>query len=120
MHRKRIRISATVLAVLLFRPGPFLSAEERKSALDARQFLLSPEVVADARDGTVRLAHSVLVADETGATDFHQTEPLNERVHARKVFPLDSADVGSAELFLFGSARQIHVNGMPLDRIERL
>src|SRR5262245_10382253 len=60
-------------------------------------FLLSPEAVTD--DGSVRLARSVLLADETGATDFHQTEPLSERVRAKKVFALDSADVTGAELF---------------------
>jgi hypothetical protein len=80
---------------------------------DPGQLLLGPELVHD-RDGSVRLAHSVLLADETGATDFRQGEPLSERVHARKVFHLDSADVTEAELLFYGSAKAVRANGAPL------
>ena len=79
----------------------------------ARAFVLSPEVVAD-KDGSIRLAHSVLLADETGATDFRQTETLSERVQAKKVFPLDDIDVSGAELFFFGTAKQVRMNGHSL------
>src|SRR5262249_22790863 len=96
------------------------SSQEAEPTYNTHRFLFSPEVVGDGQDGTVRLAHSVLVADETGATDFLQTEPLSERLHAKKVFALDSADVRNAELFLFGSADQIHVNGKPVGKAERL
>ena len=96
------------------------SFQEPEPAYNTHRFLFSPEVVADPQDGTVRLAHSVLVADETGATDFLQTEPLSERLHAKKVFVLDSADVKKAELFLFGGAEQILVNGKPVGKAERL
>jgi hypothetical protein len=73
----------------------------------------SPEVVID-KDGSCRLAHSVLLADETGATDFRQTETLSERNQAKKVFSLDDIDVSHGELFFFGTAKQVRMNGRPL------
>jgi hypothetical protein len=82
-------------------------------ACRAVNFLLSPETVHDAKDGSIRLAHSVLLADETGATDFRQTEDLKANVLVKKVFVLDSAEVTAAELFFYGSAREVHVNGKP-------
>jgi hypothetical protein len=97
-----------------------LTAQERRQTIKADACQLSPEVVADEHDGSLRLAHSVLVADEMGATDFHQTEELSERVHARKVFHLDSADVTAADLFFYGSAKQVHVNGTPVRSVEPL
>src|SRR5262249_10295400 len=87
------------------------SAGTEDPTFDPQRFLFSPEVVVDPKDGTVRLAHSVLVADEMGATDYRQGETLSDRVWARKVLVLDSADVTSAELFLYGSAREVTVNG---------
>src|SRR5262249_54082977 len=81
-------------------------------------FFLSPEIVAD-KDGSLRLAHSVLLADETGATDYRQTETLTERIHAKKVIPLDDIDVENAELFFFGMAKQVRMNGHPL-KVEPL
>ena len=92
------------------------SFQETEPSYNTHRFLLGPEVVADSTDGTVRLAHSVLVTDEIGATDFLQNEPLSDRVHAKKLFLLDSPDVKSAELFLFGNAEQIHVNGKPVGK----
>jgi hypothetical protein len=83
------------------------------------RFQYSPEIVADP-DGSVRLAHSVLLADETGATDFRQTEPLSDRVHGKKVLQLDSADLTAAELFVFGEAKKIAVNGKVLEKSEPL
>jgi hypothetical protein len=74
------------------------------------RFLLSPEIVTD-KAGSLRLAHSLLLAEETGATDYRQTETLNERIQAKKVFPLDDIDVDSAELFFFGAAKQVRMNG---------
>src|SRR5262245_26756407 len=88
--------------------------------LNVNTFHLSREAVQDAQDGSIRLAHSVLVADEMGATDFRQGEALSARVSAKKVFVLDSADVTDAELFLYGSARTIEVNGKALTGSERL
>ena len=81
-------------------------------------FLRSPEIVAD-KDGSLRLAHSVLIADETGTTDYRQTETLSDRVQAKKVFPLDDIDVDGAELFFFGTAKQVRLNGQPL-KVESL
>jgi hypothetical protein len=112
--------------------GPPLGAEEAKRPPlrsttwlfpfppAGRSFSLGDGVVVDEKDGSVRLAHSVLVADEVGATDFRQGEALSQRVQAKKVFHLDSADVSSAELFLFGGAKRIVVNGKPLAGSERL
>ncbi|HTU18687.1 MAG TPA: hypothetical protein VMG10_11550 [Gemmataceae bacterium] len=73
----------------------------------------SSEVVAD-KDGSVRLAHSVLLADEIGATDYRQIETLSARVQAKKVFRMDTIDVSGAELFFFGTAKQVSINGHPL------
>lgn len=73
----------------------------------------SPEVVAD-KDGSVRLAHSVLLSDETGATDYRQTESLGQRVQAKKIFLLDEIDGSGGELFFFGTARHVRINGQLL------
>jgi hypothetical protein len=97
--------------------GAFIHHDLRPGA--GGRFQYSPEVVADP-DGSVRLAHSVLLADETGATDFRQTEALSDRVHGKKVFQLDSADVTAAEVFLFGEAKKIAVNGKTLEKSEPL
>ena len=83
-------------------------------------FLCSPEVVADPRDGSLRLADSVLVADEIGATDYRQTQTITDRIWAKKVLVLDSADLTAAELFIYGSANTIKVNGKPLPACEPL
>jgi hypothetical protein len=85
---------------------------------DANEFCLGPEMVAE-KDGALRLAHSVLLADETGTADYRQTETLGESVHAKKVFSLNDIDVDSAELFFFGTAKQVRINGHPL-KIEPL
>ena len=71
------------------------------------------------KDGSLRLAHSLLMADETGTTDYRQTETLSDRVQAKKVFPLDDIDVDGAELFFFGTAKQVRLNGQPL-KVESL
>jgi hypothetical protein len=76
----------------------------------ASGFLLSPEVVAD-KDGGIRLAHSVLLTDETGATDFRQTETLSEGRWAKKIFQIDDTDMDRAELFFFGTAKEVRWNG---------
>ncbi len=86
-------------------------SQERDPTCNYRNFLFSPEVVADPARGTIRLAHSVLVADEMGATDFRQGETLSDRVRAKKVVVLDRAESSKAELFLFGSVRDVTVNG---------
>jgi hypothetical protein len=83
-----------------------------------RRFLFSPEVVSDAKDGRVRLAHSVLVADEMGATDIMQREPLSDRIWAKKVFVLQKAEVTAAKIFLYGDAQRISVNGKLLENLE--
>jgi len=90
-----------------------------KSPGEEGEFLLSPEVVAD-KDGSIRLAHSMLIADEMGATDYRLTEPLSETIQSKKVFQLDSGDVTTAELFLFGEVKKIAVNGKPLEKSASL
>jgi hypothetical protein len=87
---------------------------------NTHRFLLSPEVVMDSTDGTLRLAHSVLVADEMGATDYRQAVSLTARTWAKKTFVLDSADATSAEFFIFGSAQTIHLNGNRLEPSRNL
>ena len=94
----------------------------RVDAIDAdhnpRRFLFSPEVVSDAKDGRVRLAHSILLTDEMGATDIMQREPLSDRIWAKKVFVIDKAEVTAAKIFLYGDAQHIRVNGKLLEKIE--
>lgn len=88
----------------------------RDPHLDARYFLLSPEMTLTAPDsqagGKVRLAKSVLLADEVGATDQHQSEALSARVWAKKVFTLPAGELPDAEVLFFGSAQRIKVNGL--------
>jgi hypothetical protein len=110
-------MTASLLALLLACSG----ADHAGASPDplGKGFRVSPEVVVEA-DGTMRLAHSVLIADETGATDFRQGETLSERVRARKVFHLDSASVTSAEVFFYGGATKIALNGKPIDKSDRL
>ncbi|HEY7157310.1 MAG TPA: hypothetical protein VH575_25375 [Gemmataceae bacterium] len=112
------RMGLVVILVALFAPGR-LTAELIISLSPTRgEAQCSPEVVAD-KDGCVRLAHSVLLADETGTTDYRQTEALSERIHAKKVFSLDDIDMDGAELFFFGTAKQVRINGHPL-KVEPL
>jgi hypothetical protein len=118
MRNHALTVAALTLTLTA---GPGLAAQEKVALpLDEHTFHLSPEVVIDPKDGTLRLAHSVLVADEMGATDFRQSETLGERVWAKKVLVLDSADVTSAELFFYGSAKQVRVNGKALGSGEPL
>src|SRR5262245_52791522 len=122
-HRSLIVFAALVLGLPAAAPGAGRDPAPVVREFDAaqiRQFPLSPEVVADPKDGTLRLAHSVLLADEMGATDFHQTEELSERVQVKKVFVLDSTDLAQSELFFFGSAKQVSVNGEVLPSPQRL
>ncbi len=97
-----------------FQPG---AADQ---AHDTVRFLLGPGVVTDAKDQSIRLAGSVLLTDEMGATDYRQTEALGDRVQVKKVFVLDSPQVNGAELFFFGSARQVRVNGAEVSPPQRL
>src|SRR5207247_2835630 len=92
-------------------------------AANAYFFQISPEVVTGygtEGEQKFRLAQSVLLTDETGATDYHQTETLSDRVQVKKVFQLDSADLESAELFLFGTAKTVTVNGKAVAEVKRL
>ncbi len=107
--------------------APPRQESERPRAVETRSitsndiggWLLGPELVAD-KEGGLRLAHSELLADETGATDFRQGEALSARVHAKKVFRLDSADVTEAELLFYGSAKEVRANGTPLQDVRPL
>ena len=55
--------------LLDFTGGPKIIWLEMQSKGEGGAFLLSPEAVAD-KDGSIRLAHSVLIVDEMGATIF--------------------------------------------------
>jgi hypothetical protein len=83
-----------------------------------QRWLFSPEVVAD-KSGTVRLARSVLITNEVGATDHHQIESLSDRVRARTSFWRPSTreevkDITKAELFAYGDPKEIEFNGKSL------
>lgn len=88
--------------------------------LKLSDFAVSPQIAYDATTGGCKLAHSVLLTDEIGATDWLQTEPLSDTIQAKKIFVLDSADVTDAELFFFGTAKHVEVNGEKATGIERL
>jgi hypothetical protein len=96
------------------------AAPERQAA----HFQISPEIVVFKDKAqpalTFRLAKSLLLTDETGATDFHQSETLSDRVWVKKVFALDSTALQFAELFFFGSAKAVSVNGKALPAAKRL
>jgi hypothetical protein len=94
------------------------SVNEVDADYNPRCFLFSPEVVSDSKDGKVRLAHSVLVADEMGATDIWQREPLSDRIWAKKVIVVEKPEVTAAKIFLYGDAQWIRVNGKLLKKLE--
>jgi hypothetical protein len=87
---------------------------------DTRFLMTSPDVEFFAKPGIYQLAASTLLAHETGATDYHQSETLAGRVHVKKVFVLDSADVREAELLLYGAATEVLVNGQLVPAPKRL
>src|SRR5262245_32475121 len=73
-------------------------------------FQCSPEVICDEK-GSLRLVASTLIADETGSTDYRQTEFLSDKVWAKKIFVVPSAKVEDATLYVFDSPREIRFNG---------
>jgi hypothetical protein len=83
-------------------------------------FLYSPEIVLDRWNNSLRLGKSVLVTDEIGATDWHQTETLSARVWAKKVLVLDDPWGVEGELFIFGTVKEVEVNGKKLKGGKRL
>ncbi len=126
---KRCLLGACVFALLLAGPlhaqAPVhatrtFRAGAADAAYDTRRFLLGPGAVTDEKDGSTRLAASVLLTDEMGATDYRQTEALSDRVQVKKVFVLDSTQLNDAELFFYGSAKQIRVNGKAVSPPQRL
>src|SRR4051812_28385235 len=93
--------AAEPTAVRVTRPFAAGAAEPERDPL---RFVLGPEVVADRARGVVRLARSVLVVDEMGATDFNNAAPLSATTWARKTLDLDRRETDAAELFLYGEA----------------
>ena len=85
---------------IAFTPG------DADPARDPHFFAYSPEVVFDAARTAIRLAKSVLVADEMGGTDYTQTLTLTDRVWAKKTLELDAAEAESAEFLFFGTAAE--------------
>jgi hypothetical protein len=106
--------AAGVRKVVTFRAG------DKDPTRDILKFLLSPEVVVHPGTRSLRLARSVLVTDETGATDYHQAEPLNDRLQVKKVFVGDGNQTEGAELFFYGAAKEVLLNGKPLSSPRRL
>lgn len=88
--------------------------------LRPQNFLLDQRRVVADPDGSLRLTGSLLVADEMGATDFHQSESLGPQVQVKKIVHLDSPEAKEAELFFFGSAKQVSWNGVVLSTPEKL
>jgi hypothetical protein len=90
------------------------SLEEKDSVFNPAFFIFSPEVVQDRWNKAVRLARSVLVTDEIGATDWHQTETLSAQVWAKKVLVVDLGNETQDELFVFGTVKEVEINGKKL------
>ncbi len=112
--RKKLKGISREITLLKF------SEEAQDPAWRVSSFMLSPQVVWDTEEGALRLAHSVLLAEERGATDYKQTESLSDRIWAKKIFDLTSAEVTSAELFFYGRAAQVSLNGQSLPKPKRL
>src|SRR5262245_7134072 len=87
--------------------------------LDPRHFIFSPETVFDA-DQHLRLAGSVLLSHETGATDHHQAEPLSATTWAKVRFAIDVPPLSDGELFFFGSAKEVLLNNEALEPAAKL
>ena len=101
--------------------GHFYFAPNSKSLNhQLTSFQLGPNVVIDKKSGSIRLADSRLLTEETGATDYKQSERLTKSTLAKKEFVLDSVDTKNAELFFFGSARKVEINGHNPGKPERL
>jgi len=122
------------LAVLALLPASLSLAQEKKesftqrvvfseskaASLHPKHFLFSPETVFDEKSGQVRLARSVLLANESGSTDHHQREALAGDTLAKVQFAIDVPPGTDGELLVFGSAKQISVNGQKLEPSTRL
>jgi hypothetical protein len=81
--------------------------------------LPGPDTFANLPFDTIGLRKSVLRADETGSTDYRQTESLDARVHVKKMFVLEAAELADAEVLFYGSANQVTVNGIDV-AVERV
>src|SRR5438045_1456308 len=87
---------------LILLPIPLARAQEerpRTVPIPWQACQLGQELVYDAHEKVVRLARSVLLTDEQGATDYHQAEKLSERTWARKLIDADRPGSADAELF---------------------
>jgi hypothetical protein len=115
---RRLILCGMLLAALPAAQGQGPAPVRR--VLEVGDFRLGPEVVRDPQDGRLRLAHSVLLTDEIGQTDFRHAEELKGQTLARKMFALDGGPVTSAELLFFGTAKEVQVNGKTLPTPERL
>lgn len=93
---------------------------KRTPLFDPHYFTYSPEAVFDDKLGSIRLVRSVLLTHESGTTDQKQAEPLSDTTWARVRFDLDAAPPEDAELFIFGSAREVLVNNEFLGKVSRL
>src|SRR5262245_40102137 len=114
------RLALATLVAILGVAFPCTAAEKRAISFDLRTFCLGPNLVIDPQDDSMRLAHSILLANESGATDFRQTEVLSDKVWARTSFIVDPKPGDDGELLVFGRVPQIVVNGTALKHIEPL
>ncbi len=94
-------------------------AEAADPAQRFDSFMLK-DVVVDPATKTLRLAHSVLLTDEAGATDYHQEEGLSAQIQAKKVFTLTAVDMSTADMFFYGSANEVTLNGQKLPAPQKL
>lgn len=121
------RISALVFLLLsasAFAQEPFTNkitfSLSGPRDLNPRFFSFSPEVVFDEKEKIIRFAGSTLLANETGTTDHHQSEALTSTTLAKVQFHVDVPPREDGELFLYGNAKEINVNGTKLDATSKL
>jgi hypothetical protein len=104
-------------------PKSYATIRFTETSSEVRQrfssFRLSPQTVFDSK-GFLRLAGSVLLTDELGATDYKQAENLSDITLARKVFDLAADTVVDADLYFYGSAAAVTLNGQALPSPQRL
>jgi hypothetical protein len=88
--------------------------------IPAEEFRPGPGVARDPETGGWRLARSRLLAHETAATDFRLTDKLGDAVQAKKQFTLSASECKEGELFWYGSAKGITLNGQAIGPIKPL
>ena len=115
MNRHVLRIAYCVLCIVIWNSerafaAPNMVTKVWRTKADFERCTWDGNIeVTD--EGSVRLKCSVLLQDEQGATHYNNTEQLSATVWAKKQFVLDHYACDKAELYVFGRAQNVMVNG---------